>query len=360
MEGSSSAAPAGGSASPAGSGGSAPSGTASVPAGSGASQSGVPAVPAGSQAKGTRPVPASSGARGNDGRFLPKDGNVANSPAPSESSEEPPPPPKEPYRFKAKLKVDGEEEEVDFDEPELQRRLQRYRAMEKRQRAFVEAGERGERILGLLKQDPAEAFRAAGVDPVEWIQHQLQQHIEYSKLSDEQREAVRLQQENEQYKARLQAYEQRQAEVAKQQKMMQLKGATEKRYTEALTRSGLPMTPQVLYLMAEVEKEAWNHADRHQLPRPDLSTDELAAGARERIESLVDGYLGALEGPQLLKALGPQRVKSLLRAAVAEAQAKRGVPSAAPPVDEEPAGESPFLTEAQVKENLRQIRQGKL
>src|SRR5688572_28190181 len=116
------AAPAGGAA-PA-----APSATPAPGAPGGRSPNTPPGAASPSE-KGRSPVPA---ARANDGRFLPKDGNVGAQPGEPEQSEEVAAAKREAYRLKGKRKVYGEEVDFDLDEEAALNQLARARAMEKR------------------------------------------------------------------------------------------------------------------------------------------------------------------------------------------------------------------------------------
>lgn len=284
--------------------------------------------------------------------------------APAQPSGEPPTEAqKQAWRLKRALKVDGKDVEVDLDEEGVARELQKAYALRNRQSRFVEYGNLGQQVLDALKADPAQAFQMAGVNPAEWIQSQLEAHARFQSLTEEQREAYVLKHQNQQLQAQLEERQKAEADAHEQRKLEHIRKATEKRYADAMRKSGLPMTKQMLYRMAEVEKEAWRHADEQQMPRPDFTIDELAQEAKHRLNHDVEAYLGNAEGPQLAELLGPKRVASLLRHAVAKAQARQGIPGVAPaPAVPGPDAEEPeqFLSEQQLKQNMRALRQGKL
>jgi hypothetical protein len=360
MEGAAPAAPAGGAA-----------------PNSAAPESNAPAVGPGTQAGsgGQSPAPASPSEKGrspttpakpraNDGRFLPKEGNVGVAPpeppeegsdAAKEAAKEEAR--KEAFRLKRKVKVYGEEQELDLDEDGAVREIARGRAALKKLAEATKFGEAGREVLKLAKENPEALFRSLGVDVEDWAKKRLATQAELAAMSPEERRAAEAEAQRDAYRAQLEQIAQAHQQQKREAELEQLRSAAIERYSAALKAGGLPKTYTTLRLMNQLEKEAMEDGIEY-------SPQELVADARQRIAEMSNQHLAGLDGPGLVEALGPERVKLILAASISQFEKAAGkIPGVQPPASRPPPPPEPepaFIDEQELKRRMREIRNGKL
>lgn len=233
-------------------------------------------------------------------------------------------------RYKFKLKINGEETEQEFDEAALTARLQKEIAVEKRMQQAAEREKRIQAALEMGKKDPDQAFKALfGINAREYYEQKLAEEWDQmeaqGKMSPEERLRAEYEQKLSAKEAELKAI--RDAEEAQKRSVVeqQVWERTEKDYVEALKSTDLPVSHETLELMADIGMMNLEQGI-------DLSPQQIAAEARERMSQVNQSLMRNLRGPQLVKYLGPEVVNEIRQHLVAEAKAKRAAPAPAPKV----------------------------
>jgi hypothetical protein len=321
---------------------------APAPAQANGAPAGVVEAPA-PQAPKAAPQPNGGRARANDGRFLPRDGavGVAGEPADGPPAE----PPKESLRVRGRAKVYGKEEEYDYDEDGVRRLHQKARAYEAKQREHLEQSTRAQRILELAEADPDAFLRAIQKDPTEWARQRMAQEAQLAAMSEHERRAYDFEQENAHLKAELEkrlAAEKAQQRDANQQ---QLRERLEAQFIPALEKSGLPKTHESLFLMAETWKLAKDNGI-------ELSPDEIASETEHRLSTFTERFLGSLDGPGLVKRLGPKRIQAILAATIAEHEKTLGMEPPRQAVQAAVEAPAEPIDEREVNRRMRALRMG--
>jgi hypothetical protein len=261
---------------------------------------------------------------------------------------------KEAFRLKGKRKVYGEEVDFDLDEETALNELARHRAAQKRQADDGKKVRIAQTVLHLLKTDPARLFQEMGHDPDAWAQERLASVMKRNAMSEEERRIADVEAERDQYKSKLDAHLEELQQKQRAQAVDESREATIQRYESALKEAGLKLTHLNVFHMAEVERIALDDGI-------DLSPKELAAEARRHLSEITNEHLGSLDGPGLIDALGPERVKAILKAAVSQYAKAPGIPGVettpGPRTHRAPAEERP-TTPGEVDANLRRMRLG--
>jgi hypothetical protein len=218
--------------------------------------------------------------------------------------EEPTPAEKRKY----KLKVDGQDLEEELSDDEITVRLQKARAADKRMQQAAQTQKQFQDIVEWIKKDPFEALKheAFGLDLNKLAEERLAQQYQEAILPPEEREKMQLQKELEQYKQReVQVKQQQEAKAAEQYEARVLQ-ELETEMVSALDTSGMPKTPQTLYMMAQIAKANLNYGI-------ELTPQQLAAEVRSNMAVTNKAVLSQLKGKALLEYLGPDVVKDVIR-----------------------------------------------
>lgn len=324
----------------------------------------VAAPPSSSPAPTPSPSPAAGAAPASAPSAAPAKAPVGKPPPNSKFAEKPaaaapeaPPEAPKPVetRFKRKLKVDGQDLELDLSEQELDTRLQKSIAAEKRLQEAAEERKKLQAAAKLLREDPfnPKVSQALGVDlramAEKLLFEQYKADQEAQQLSPEQRLQQELEKERAS-KADLERRYQEEREAEKKQVQMEetkrrLWTETQQTFEKALASAELEKNPETIMHMAEVAK--LNHDYKLQLTPEQLGAEVKARidGQRDRLHKAV---LGGLKGEGLLKHLGDDVVREVLSASVARVRgvpAKPVTPAAAVPA---PGGDEPYKPERRV------------
>jgi len=320
----------------------------------------APAVGPGTQAGGggQSPAPAKGAARGNDGRFLPADGNVGAEPKEPVEGQPPEgeqPPKKEPYRLKRKVKVYGEEQELDLDEDSAAREIARGRAALKKLADAEKYGRAGRELFELAKKDPEALLRHLEIDPEQWVQQRVATAAQRAAMSPEERRAAEAEAERDSYKAKLEQIAQAHQQAKQETELEQHREAAIQRYGSALKEAGLGMTHLNVFYMAEVEKQGMQDGVEY-------SPRELALETKRRMGEITSQHLNGLDDDALMRELGPERVKRLLKKSITDFERRAGripgVATAPPPPAPPGQGAPEYLNESEVKRQLREWTNG--
>lgn len=299
-----------------------------------ASQTTTPAVA-------IKPTPGPGAVRGPDGKFVAAGGAV---PAPAAEPE---------WRYKDKLKLSGQEKEVDYTRDEVRSRLQKADALERRAMDANKKAQQAERLFELAQNDPDEFLKQLGKDPDDWATKRLAARARLGAMTPEERSAHDAKQEAESYKAKLAAYEQKEAAAKTQAEQNRLVKQHESQFLPALDLIGLPKTYETLFLMAETAKIGLEDGQEY-------TPAELAKETERRADIFAERFLGGLDGKGLIKRLGTARIQAILEATIADHELQAGQTYAgnqpAPP-REEPK-EREYIDEAELNRRMRLMRTG--
>lgn len=288
----------------------------------------TPGVPSSS----TPPAPA---AKADSGKASPpkaegtpfKDVAKAKTDAPAEETKVPEAVEK-PSR-KRKIVVDGAEEEYDLDalnDDDIVRHLQLSKAGQKRMQEAAEVRKQFAEIQKFIKENPFEALKDPifGVDIEQMAQERLAQKYQEATMSPEEKAQADLKKELETYK-KAEATRKQEAETRSQQELDErIFRETEATFLKALTEEGLPNLPETLSMMADVARV--NHQNKI-----GLDQKQLAAEVRARLNTTSRNVIGSLKGEALLKHLGPETVKEVLRLSVERVKKAKAPAFVAPP-----------------------------
>lgn len=303
------------------------------------------------------PAPASDSGNPDTGENAPEEGAATLSgsapvakTAPGAAAEE--------RRLRLKLKVDGAEEDWEGSEADVARELQLSRAARKRMQEAAEYRKQATEFMERVRKDPVSALKdpSIGVDVKELVKKQLIKEYEDEQLKAQDPREFELREA----KAKLEAYEQerKQAEEAwhkEQERLKQeeldtkVRGQLEQQFIAAMEKSNLPKNAYGLAEMAKVAQISFAKG-------LDLTPDEMAREAEERMDGNAKRYLGALKGEQLVAKLGPDVVKEVQRYLLAKARGAK----AAPPVVETKPVVAPVNREPERPKRMNQAEMQKL
>jgi hypothetical protein len=179
-------------------------------------------------------------------------------------------------KAKVKAKINDKEEDVTVED--LIRTYQKERAADEKFRKAAEVEKRlaaleqeREREAAMLKQDPWAVLKERGLDPDELAEKRLLEKIRLESMSESERKAHDLEQENMTLKEKAEQWERQQKEqqerLAQQQKNeLKLKQVQriDTELTSELRERGLKPTPQVLeavaqHMLAHLTHKGGNH-----------------------------------------------------------------------------------------------------
>lgn len=248
-------------------------------------------------------------------------------PAPEAAKPAAPPP--------VKVKYKQGEQEIEEDVP-LDQLVEVYRNREPMRRAAYQKFEEAKRqrdeaarLVGTLKKDTRAALKEAGIDPLEWAEQVIAEHLQQEQMSPEQKEAAQLRKELEQFKAK--------EEEAK--KAAEEKAAKEAEAKELDRISDLILETCKIEGMPPLKKGASGALVVKQLAHIleaaedrglELSPAELAQAYKESVQTDFLGGLQGLQGAALLAAIPADLRKAIRAAELAAATGKTAAPAADP------------------------------
>lgn len=222
---------------------------------------------------------------------------------------------KEIERRKYKLKIDGQEREEELSDDEVAVRLQKGAAADKRMQESAELRKQVNQLIEHLKANPFEALKHFDVDVLALAQEKLAQQYQESTLPPHEIEKLKLQRELDAERAKWKTLEDEKLEA-------ETKATNEREYQQlyrtfdsALQKLSVPVNQTTLRLMAQTMKDA----EANDL---ELTPEQLAAEVDAQVGGWTSSYLKDLKGETLVKRLGPEVVREVLRTEVARVKAK--------------------------------------
>lgn len=213
---------------------------------------------------------------------------------------------------KYKLKVDGVEEEIDLDsldDASLVKELQMAKAARKRMQEAAEVRKSFKTFMEQLQKDPLSTLKAkelGGIDVRKMVEEQILREYEESQLPQEQRQIREMERKLQEREAQLQAIEDAQRQQAEAAFNARVEQETEAELIQALEQSDLPKNRETLAILAQVAKLNLQHG-------LELTPQQLAAEAKARIQRMHGVVTQSLKGETLIKHLGDDVVKEVLR-----------------------------------------------
>jgi hypothetical protein len=240
---------------------------------------------------------------------------------------------KEAERRKYKLKVDGQLKDVELTDDEIAIRLQKDEAAEVRMAKAAETQKQFAQFVEMLEKDPVAAAKLLNpkLDLEAAMEKRLAEKYRREMMSEQDRANLEREEKLAEYERK--EKERTEAEQARVQKEHddKFRAETEQQWIDALNTSDLEKSKRTLFMMAQVAKQNLAHG-------VELSPAQMAQEVRRQIESDVKYVTGGLKGEKLVKLLGPDVVKEILRTEVERVKGSmKPTPAPAPVVkDEDP------------------------
>lgn len=231
---------------------------------------------------------------------------------------------------KHKIKVDGVEEEVDLDaldDASIVKALQMGKAAQKRMQEAAEVKKREAEFKEALKRDPRKALKEHpdfGIDIRKQIEEDLIREYQESQMSEEARRAKQLERELAARDAEIKRIDDEKKAVAQQELEDKLFAETEANFVAAMEQSDLPRNRETLFMMGQIAMI--NHKNKLE-----LTPQQMAAETKSRLTQLHQYVTRNMKGDALVKHLGDDVVKEVLRHAVRQAKARQVNNLQAPP-----------------------------
>lgn len=219
---------------------------------------------------------------------------------------------------KFKLKVHGKEveEEVDLDnEEELTKRFQLAKAAQVKMQEARELQKAAEEFVNLLKTNPRKVLNDPniGVDLKKLAQEIINEEIEESQKTPEQREKEKLQRELEELKAKFEREEKERQEREFQRLQAEQEEKIQNDIESALQTGELPKTAYTVRKMAEMMMLALQNDI-------DLSPKDLVPLLRKQMQADVKDLFGAASDDIIEELVGKERISAIRKKKVAQAQ----------------------------------------
>lgn len=324
----------------------------------------APATTAPTQSK---PAPAAvkptGGPRSTDGRFSPKDGAVGVVKEGGETPEAAPTTPAEKQRLKLALKFYGKEENWEGTEDDVKRELQLGRAERaKREKLEAQLKERAE-FERLAKENPFEFLKRQGHDPDALMKERLRSLVDFETMSPEQQEAHQAKRKLAEVQAKLKEREEKEAAIRQEMKMTAIKQKRIAVYGEAIKAAGVDVSNKeeayaMVTAMAQTERDACFDEEGRRIM--EFTPQELIQETLRRQNQQFERSIAKMDAKTLMKRLGPERIKGILEASIAEFESSQTSPVPVTPratrvaTDHHPDNGSRFKSEADIDRWMRE------
>jgi hypothetical protein len=219
-----------------------------------------------------------------------------------------------------KLMIDGKESVEDFDPSDdeaVRKELQLSRAAKKRMAEAVAEKRKAFEIVKAFEQDPESMLKRLGPKGREIAEKYLLAQINDDMLSPEAKELRDLKQENETYKQKEAREKQEREQAAATAKENEYAQSFQKTIIDALSKSGLPKTPELVKRMASVMSKNLELG-------LELTPDDLVAEVKSDLSGLLKSIIGDAEGEQLVAMFGVDVANKIRRHDLKGLQEKQG------------------------------------
>jgi hypothetical protein len=237
-----------------------------------------------------------------------------------------------------KVKVDGQELEV--DEGELLRGYSHNRAASEKMRQASETRALAEQVLSIFKTDPKQAFAKLGVDAKSFAEQVLQEHIEESSLSDEQKELRDLKRFRESIEQKEAREKEEQTTRAEQAFREQVATELQTNIIGALETADLPRNEYTVSRMAYY-LESCLQAGFQATPQ------DVIGHVKAEYDRELKSFLSSVPEDRLLSFVGDDFTKKVVRQHIKATGAKKKAPA------QTPVGQSITPSKGEEPGNLR-------
>lgn len=208
---------------------------------------------------------------------------------------------------KFKLKVDGEEfeEEIDLnDKEELRRRFQLSHAAQKRMAKAQEDSRKAHSIVKEFEENPEAFLARLGPKGREIAEKFLLSQIQDEMLSPQEKEYRDLKNYKESTEAQKKAAQEKIEREAAEKMENEYAQNFQTTIIDALTKSGLPKSPELVKRFAGVMK-------RNLEMGLELTSDQLVGEVKREVTGLLKSIVGEADGDQLVKMFGDDVAKKI-------------------------------------------------
>jgi hypothetical protein len=201
--------------------------------------------------------------------------------------------------------VDGQK--LQLTREELMQGFQLGAASHKRFQEAARLKREAESTLNKLKENPIEAFIAAGGDEAAFrslAEQFLYDKISYEKMSPEEQELADLRRYKEQQEASRQTEAQRKQQEALEKEASMHQETFAKEFTSALESAGIPTSEKAIAAVAQIKLTALEEGY-------DLPTELAVQQYQKEQSELINNYLGSLDADRLVGVIGKDRMKEI-------------------------------------------------
>jgi hypothetical protein len=243
---------------------------------------------------------------------------------------ETPPAPEPPKRFR-KLKVNGQETEVDEESLILagMRAEQKERAASERWAQAQKAQAQVEAFQKAWDSDPVAALDQLGPKAREAAEKFLMRELQREQMDPRERAVLEERAKREELEARFKAQEDEKAQAEMQRQQQHYVQQLDVEFAEVMKSANLPKTTESVRLLAQ---EAMQLTEMG-IPPTRENLQAVVPLVQEKISKMASSVMSQMDGPGLLKWLGPDIRKRIREAEVA---AVKGPKPAAAPLPQSP------------------------
>jgi hypothetical protein len=205
-----------------------------------------------------------------------------------------------PNKKKFVLKVDGEdvEEEIDLnDEEGMKARLQLARAAKKRMSEAVAEKKKAFEIIKAFEADPESMLARLGPKGREIAEQYLLKQIQDDMLSPQEKEHRDLKKKLETYEQKEAREKQEREQSIQQKKEYEYAQSFQNTIIQALNKSGLPKSPELVKRMAAVMSKNLELG-------LELTPDDLVSEVKSDLINILKSVVGDADGDSLIQMFG--------------------------------------------------------
>lgn len=220
---------------------------------------------------------------------------------------------------KFKLTVDGEEfeEEIDFSDKEgLKKRFQLAAAAKKRMSEAGELKKKAYDVMKAFEENPESMLARLGPKGREIAEKFLLAQIQDEMLSPEEKEMKMTKAELAKYKEKEARELENQQKSAQEEKEAKYAQSFQTTIIEALNKSGLPKTPELVKRMASMMHKSLKYGI-------ELDANDLVIETKKEITEIVRSIIGDSDGDHLINLFGEDVAKKIRMSDLKKLQEKQ-------------------------------------
>jgi hypothetical protein len=226
--------------------------------------------------------------------------------APSTGSEGTPTPTAAQVAQMFKVKVDGNEREVSLEE--LQRGYTHGTAAQEKMRAAAEQRQMAEDVIRIFKENPREAFKKLGADPLKFAQELLSEQMENEMMTPGEKELKRLKALEADHLSRVKAQEDEAKSTKAAQEEKEMTDHIQNQIISVLDTAGLPKNQHTVGRIAFY----WDSAVRAGFT--DCTPADVIGHVQQEYQDDLRALLGGMPEDKLLAFMGDDGVKKTVKA----------------------------------------------